>query len=232
MPVVLAFHGGGGHAQAGALSTRPDGDLADAECLHAVCLHAVCLRIGVATVYPNGTVGPRGSNNRTWNGGGGGGWACVGFCRADIDEAGDIRAVLDDLASWLPVDADRVYAVGRSNGGAVVPARRGHRARVPRRQQRAHLGVLRAAQAIARDRERPGVGGHRGAQGLNRSRPQRFTHWRPTAGKVAQTRPLVLTEAPPRSTQEVRLTVSQTVSHSSLTGHGAQSHTRLQTCSV
>lgn len=116
LPVVVAFHGGGGNSLAGASSTCPRGDLTDPE-----CLHSVGARSGFVTVYPNGTPGPQGPQQRIWNAGGGeDGWACVGFCRDDIDEAGYIEAVLDDLASWLVVDADRVYGAGLSNGGAVL----------------------------------------------------------------------------------------------------------------
>ena len=116
LPVVMAFHGGGGNASAGAASTCPDGDLADPE-----CLHNVGARRGFVTVYPNGTPGPRGPEQRIWNAGGGqNGWACVGFCRDDIDEAGYVVAVLDDLASWLPIDGDRIFGAGLSNGGAVL----------------------------------------------------------------------------------------------------------------
>lgn len=116
LPLVLAFHGGGGDAMAGAMSTCPDGDLEDAG-----CLHSVGSREGFVTIYPNGTLNPARPGARIWNGGGGAdGWACVGFCRDDIDESAYIAALLDDVSRWLRINPNRVYAAGLSNGGAVV----------------------------------------------------------------------------------------------------------------
>jgi len=115
LPVVLAMHGGGGNAMAGASSTCPEGDLD-----HRDCLHSVGAREGFVTVYPNGTLSGRGAT-RIWNAGGGAdGWACVGFCRDDIDEAEYVEAVIDELARWVPVDRTRIYAAGLSNGAAVT----------------------------------------------------------------------------------------------------------------
>jgi polyhydroxybutyrate depolymerase len=116
LPVVLAFHGGAGNPLSGARNTCPGGGLEEPG-----CLHAVGNREGFITVYPSGTESALGPTRRIWNAGGGAdGWACVGFCDPSIDEAGYIGAVLDDLASDLPVDLDRVYATGLSNGAAVV----------------------------------------------------------------------------------------------------------------
>jgi len=129
LPVVIALHGGSGNALAGATSTCPEGDLDDPG-----CLHAVGEREGFVTVYPNGTAIM--GNRRIWNGGGGGerpegeDWACIAACDealagspvyvGDVDEAAYLTAVLDDLAAWVPIDRQRVYAVGLSNGGVVA----------------------------------------------------------------------------------------------------------------
>jgi polyhydroxybutyrate depolymerase len=116
VPVVLAFHGGGGNPESGAENTCPGGDPSEAG-----CLHEVGFRRGFATVYPSGTVSALGPKRRIWNAGGGrNGWACVGFCDPSIDEAAYIGAILDELAVDSKVDLTRVYATGLSNGAAVV----------------------------------------------------------------------------------------------------------------
>ncbi|MDP3498925.1 MAG: PHB depolymerase family esterase [Myxococcales bacterium] len=115
VPLVLIFHGGGGNAAAGALTACPNGDLS-----HPLCVHNVGAREGFATAYLNATLTGTGQQ-RIWNAGGGmPPWACVGYCRADIDEAAYVRAVLDVLPSTIALDPTRVYAAGLSNGGAVA----------------------------------------------------------------------------------------------------------------
>jgi polyhydroxybutyrate depolymerase len=115
VPVLLVFHGGGGNANAARRSACPEGNLS-----HPLCLHNVGAREGFATAYLNATRSGQGES-RIWNAGGGRPpWACVGYCRDDIDEAAYVRAVLDTLPSSIPLDSTRVYAAGLSNGGAVV----------------------------------------------------------------------------------------------------------------
>lgn len=63
-------------------------------------------REGFVVVYPGGS--GRGMA-RTWNAGG------VGNLAAD--DVGFIDRLIDELSQRLPVDADRVYATGMSNGG-------------------------------------------------------------------------------------------------------------------
>ena len=96
LPVVLAFHGGGGEA-AGFQRYAELDTLADRE--------------GFLVVYPYGTgVLPR--RLLTWNAG-----DCCGYARnQNVDDVGFAAALLDDLAERAPVDAGRVYATGHSNG--------------------------------------------------------------------------------------------------------------------
>jgi len=95
LPVVLSFHGAGanGHAQQGWVGLDR---LADQD--------------GFLAVYPNGT--GRFGRFLFWNAG-----TCCGYAQDnDVDDVGFTRALLDDLATRVPVDATRVYATGMSNG--------------------------------------------------------------------------------------------------------------------
>jgi polyhydroxybutyrate depolymerase len=96
LPVVLAFHGGGGNATG---FKRYAG------------LDAVADRAGFVVVYPDGS-GRLGRRLLTWNAGG-----CCGYAREhQVDDVGFILAALHDLVRDLPLDATRVYATGHSNG--------------------------------------------------------------------------------------------------------------------
>lgn len=101
LPVVLAFHGGGGHAanfQGYAELDR----LADRE--------------RFLVVYPNGT-GPLPARLLTWNAGDG----CCGYARENaVDDVGFAVAVVEDLARRTPIDRGRVYATGHSNGAILA----------------------------------------------------------------------------------------------------------------
>ena len=99
-PVVLVFHGGGGSA-AGARTQSRMSVLGTAERFVAV--------------YPQGSGGVAGKL-KTWNGGTCCGWAM----NHHVDETAFVAALLDDLASVVPVDAKRVYATGISNGGMMA----------------------------------------------------------------------------------------------------------------
>ena len=96
VPVVVAFHGGGGEAP---------GYQAYAG------LDAVADREGFVVVYPFGSgILPR--RLLTWNAG-----DCCGFAlNQGVDDVGFAVALLDDLAERLPIDPTRVYATGHSNG--------------------------------------------------------------------------------------------------------------------
>ncbi len=96
LPIVLNFHGGGGNA-AGAEKYSMMDPVAD--------------RGGFIAVYPDGTGGILGRLH-TWNAG-----RCCGHAmQHNIDDAGFVIALLDDLRSKTPVDQRRVYATGLSNG--------------------------------------------------------------------------------------------------------------------
>jgi len=117
LPVVVAFHGGGGSSQHGAEMSCPDGDPVNSE-----CLHSVGSREGFATVYPNGTGFLPLRRLRTWNAGGSPPeWNCASgrACSEGVDDMAFVDALIADIASWLNVDRTRVYAVGLSNGAAI-----------------------------------------------------------------------------------------------------------------
>ena len=100
LPVVLNFHGGGGHAKAHQAYVRMD-RTADRE--------------GFISVYPNGTGGIA-ERFLTWNAG-----TCCGTAAASrVDDVGYTLALLDDLANRAPVDRTRIYATGLSNGSMMA----------------------------------------------------------------------------------------------------------------
>jgi len=97
LPVLFAFHGGGGNA-AGFQDYAGLDAPADAR--------------GFVVVYPNGS-GRFAKRLLTWNAG-----DCCGFAQEhDADDVGFALAILADLARDLPLDRTRVYATGHSNGG-------------------------------------------------------------------------------------------------------------------
>jgi polyhydroxybutyrate depolymerase len=100
LPVMLAFHGGGGEA-AGFEGYSGFNAIADRE--------------GFLAVFPDGT-GPLRNRLLTWNAG-----TCCGYAvQRDVDDVGFAIAVLDDLARRTAVDPSRVYAAGHSNGGMMA----------------------------------------------------------------------------------------------------------------
>jgi polyhydroxybutyrate depolymerase len=100
LPVLLAFHGGGGSAQGFQRYAGLDG-VADRE--------------GFVVVYPDGS-GRLGRRLLTWNAGG-----CCGIARQDrVDDVGFALRLLGDLARDLPLDRTRVYATGHSNGAMMA----------------------------------------------------------------------------------------------------------------
>lgn len=108
LPVVLAFHGGGGEA---------------AGFQGYAGLDAVADREGFLVVYPYGSgVLPR--RLLTWNAG-----ECCGYAMNQrIDDVGFAIAVLDDVAKHAAVDPRRVYATGHSNGAMMAYRLGGERA--------------------------------------------------------------------------------------------------------
>jgi polyhydroxybutyrate depolymerase len=100
LPVLVAFHGGGGNARGFSAYAGLD-VLSDRE--------------GFVVVYPDGT-GPLARRLLTWNAGG----CCGDGQRQDVDDVAFTLAVLRRVASELPIDATRVYATGHSNGAMMA----------------------------------------------------------------------------------------------------------------
>jgi polyhydroxybutyrate depolymerase len=102
-PLVLALHGGGGHAEF----------MADDE---RYGLISAAERDGYVVAFPSGHSRlPRG-RLATWNAGG-----CCGAARdTGSDDLGFLRALVERIAAEHPVDRARVLAVGMSNGGMMA----------------------------------------------------------------------------------------------------------------
>ncbi len=100
LPVLIAYHGGGGEAQ-GFKNYAGLDEIADRE--------------RFIVVYPNGT-GPLPNRLLTFNGGG-----CCGFAKQrNIDDVGFTVRLVDDLAAKIAVDRKRIYATGHSNGAIMA----------------------------------------------------------------------------------------------------------------
>lgn len=98
--LVVVFHGGGGNPDPMHMQSGMD---------------AVSDGHGFIVVYPAGT-GSRGRRLLTFNTG-----LCCGYSlEHSIDDVGFTRAVIDDVSSYLSIDAKRVYATGISNGGMMT----------------------------------------------------------------------------------------------------------------
>jgi polyhydroxybutyrate depolymerase len=103
MPLVMAFHGGGGNMDIQA-TDRFYGLITQSE------------RSNTLLVFPNGYSRLPSGKLATWNAG-----ICCGKARdKQIDDVGFVRAVLDDVSQRLPVDPKRVFATGMSNGGMLT----------------------------------------------------------------------------------------------------------------
>lgn len=97
LPLVVAFHGGGGNAA----STRTQTHMTDAGSAH-----------GFIVVYPNGS-GRLKNRLLTWNTG-----TCCGYARSsNVNEVAFVRSMLDSIQRAYKIDAKRIYATGLSNGG-------------------------------------------------------------------------------------------------------------------
>ncbi len=102
-PLVIAFHGGGGHA-AWMADDRRYGLISAAD------------RDGYVVVFPNGYSKLRRGRFATWNAGG-----CCGDARdRDSDDVGFTRALVARMQQQLNIDPQRIYAVGMSNGGMMA----------------------------------------------------------------------------------------------------------------
>ena len=102
-PLVLAFHGGGGHAE----HMADDANYG---------LISASDRAGFVVAFPNGYSKFPGGRFATWNAGG-----CCGDARdKGVDDVGFARAVVTLVQSKLNIDPARVFATGMSNGGMMV----------------------------------------------------------------------------------------------------------------
>ncbi|HEV6967313.1 alpha/beta hydrolase family esterase [Roseateles sp.] len=99
-PLVLAFHGGGGHAEYMADDSHYG-------------LQKKADEAGFVVAFPNGYSKLQGGRFATWNAGG-----CCGDARDRAsDDVGFARAVVAALKARYRIDAARVFATGMSNGG-------------------------------------------------------------------------------------------------------------------
>ena len=98
MPLVLAFHGGGGHAQ---FQADHYGIQQKAE------------SAGFIAVFPNGYSRLPGGKFATWNAGN----CCAQARDKKIDDVGFVRALVAKLQADYSIDKPRIFATGMSNGG-------------------------------------------------------------------------------------------------------------------
>ncbi len=95
LPVVLSFHGYTSSAETN---------------LNYTGLQPLAESEGFIAVYPQGTILPV-SGEAHWNSG-------RGFTdKSDTDDLGFVETLIDHLNASRNIDADRVYAIGMSNGG-------------------------------------------------------------------------------------------------------------------
>ncbi len=100
VPLIFAFHGGGGSSEI----------MANDEYYGLI---SKSNQAGFIVVFPNGASRLKSGKFATWNAG-----HCCGYARDnDIDDVGFVRAMVQDLHDKFNVDANRIYAVGMSNGG-------------------------------------------------------------------------------------------------------------------
>jgi polyhydroxybutyrate depolymerase len=100
LPVIINFHGGGGHG-----SNEQEYSLMDRLADHQIFI----------AVYPDGT-GQFSKRLLTWNAG-----ACCGYAAIhQIDDVGFVRILIDKLAEVMPIDRRRIYATGLSNGAMMA----------------------------------------------------------------------------------------------------------------
>lgn len=100
LPLLLAFHGGGGEAAGFQASAGLD---------------AVADRETFLAVYPYGT-GALPRRLLTWNAG----ECCGSAMTREVDDVAFAIAVIDDVMRRTRVDSRRIYATGHSNGGMFV----------------------------------------------------------------------------------------------------------------
>jgi polyhydroxybutyrate depolymerase len=98
LPLLLAFHGGGGNASG---------------YREYAGLDPVADRERFAIAYPDGKIGRLGRRLLTWNAG----RCCGPAARDGVDDVAFVRALVEKIGRLVPIDRTRVYATGHSNGG-------------------------------------------------------------------------------------------------------------------
>lgn len=100
MPLVLAFHGGGGNSRV----------MADDRLYHLISKSDA---EGFMIVFPNGASRLPGGAMATWNAGN-----CCAYARdSQSDDVGFVRALLQDVRARWNINPRRIFALGMSNGG-------------------------------------------------------------------------------------------------------------------
>ncbi|MCC5863803.1 MAG: hypothetical protein JJU31_01660 [Wenzhouxiangella sp.] len=108
-PVVLIFHGGGGRGDSFREESRWD-EVAESQNFVAVFAEGT---------RPDPESPPAFSANpQTWNDGTG--RSAIGAVDRGEDDLAYVHAVLEDLAGWMPIASDRIYATGFSNGAGMT----------------------------------------------------------------------------------------------------------------
>lgn len=98
VPLVLFFHGGGGHMEQAAADYNWE-EKADKE--------------GIVVGFLNGSSRFPRRHLATWNAG-----SCCGYARDQkVDDVGFTRQVIADIQNRITVDAGMIFATGMSNGG-------------------------------------------------------------------------------------------------------------------
>lgn len=97
LPVLVVLHGGGGNG---------------AQVRATTGLDKIGIQSGFIVAFPDGT-GLLPKKLLTWNSGG----IDVYASRKKVDDVGFIKSVVLNIQKRVPVNADRIYVVGHSNGG-------------------------------------------------------------------------------------------------------------------
>jgi polyhydroxybutyrate depolymerase len=100
-PLVLFFHGGGGHMEQAAADYGWE-EKADKE--------------GFILAFPNGSSRLPRQHLATWNAG-----KCCGYSRdKNIDDVKFVKQVIADIKGKVHIDENRIFATGMSNGGMMA----------------------------------------------------------------------------------------------------------------
>jgi polyhydroxybutyrate depolymerase len=103
VPLLVAMHGGGGNMRI----------QADARFYG---LTALADREGFIVAFPNGYSRLPGGQLASWNAG----RCCAAAMERGSEDVGFIRALVDEVARQWPIDRQRIWATGMSNGGMMA----------------------------------------------------------------------------------------------------------------